>query len=225
VNAGSYIPVHNHPEQYTRNRYPLSVIGELIEIDSPLAGAHQQRNLALAIAAAVELRNNYSYNIGPIDVQAGIRDTIWPARLESIAGAGGRADVLLDVGHNPAGAWALRAAVSQRDQGQPLTLVFGCLKDKPAVELAQILFPLFAKVVLTPVDSPRSASVQDLLAAARITGSDAEATTDAIAAMDRAFAITPTHGLIVVTGSVYLVGQVRPLLVPAHAVAGEPLKV
>ena len=152
-------------------------MGELIAIDSPLAGAHQQRNLALAIAAAVELRNNHGYNISPIDIQAGIRDTIWPARLEHIAGNGGRADVLLDVGHNPAGAWALRAAVSHLDHGQPLTLIFGCLNDKPIAELAQILFPLFDHVIVTPVDSPRSASVQDLLAAARLTGSDVEAAT------------------------------------------------
>jgi dihydrofolate synthase/folylpolyglutamate synthase len=225
VNAASYIPVHNHPEQYTRNRYPLSVMGELIGIDSPLAGAHQQRNLALAIAAAVELRNNHGYNITPIDIQAGIRDTVWPARLEHIAGNGGRADVLLDVGHNPAGAWALRAAVSHLDHGQSLTLVFGCLKDKPAVELAQILFPLFGKVVVTPVDSPRSASVEDLLAAARTTGSEAEAATGAVNAVERALQLTPAHGLVVVTGSVYLVGQVRQLLVATQATPREPVKV
>jgi dihydrofolate synthase / folylpolyglutamate synthase len=225
VNAASYVPVHNHPEQYTRNRYPLSVMGELIRIDSPLAGAHQQRNLALAIAAAVELSNNQDYNITPIDIQAGIRDTVWPARLEYIPGNGERADVLLDVGHNPAGAWALRAAVSHLDHGQPLTLVFGCLKDKPAAELGQILFPLFSKVVLTPVDSPRSASVEDLLAAAQITGSEAEATADAVRALARALVLTPLPGLVVVTGSVYLVGQVRPLLLSERTAPSEPLKV
>jgi dihydrofolate synthase/folylpolyglutamate synthase len=225
INAAGYIPVHNHPEQYTRNRYPLSVMGELIGIDSPLAGAHQQRNLALAIATAVELRNNHGYNITPIDIQAGIRDTVWPARLEHVAGDGGRADVLLDVGHNPAGAWALRAAVSHLDQGQPLTLVFGCLKDKPAAELAQILFPLFGKVVLTPVDTSRSASIEDLMAAAETTGSEVEAATGALSALERAFELTPAHGLVVVTGSVYLVGQVRPWLVTAHAAPTEPLKV
>jgi dihydrofolate synthase/folylpolyglutamate synthase len=225
VNAAGYVPVHNHSEQYVRNRYPLSVMGELMGIDSPLAGAHQQRNLALAIAAAVELSNNHGYNIGPIDIQAGIRDTVWPARLEYIAGNGERADVLLDVGHNPAGAWALRAAVSQLDHGQPLTLVFGCLKDKPAAELAQILFPLFGKVVVTPVDSPRSASVEDLLAAARSTGSEAEATPGALSALERALELTPFHGLVVVTGSVYLVGQVRALLVSEQTAPSEPLKV
>src|SRR3984957_6415078 len=224
VNAGSYVPVHNHPEEYIRNRYPLSVMGELIDIDSPLAGVHQQRNLALAIATAVELRNNHGYNITSIDIQAGLRDTVWPARLEYIAGAG-RADVLLDVGHNPAGAWALRAAVSHLDKGQPMTLVFGCLKDKPAVELAQILFPLFGKIIVTLVDSPRSASLEDVLAAARITGSDAEGASSAPSALERALDLTPVHGLVVVTGSVYLVGQVRPLLVSAPAASSEPLKV
>jgi dihydrofolate synthase/folylpolyglutamate synthase len=225
VNAASYVPVHNHPEQYTRNRYPLSVMGELIGIDSPLAGAHQQRNLALAIAAAVELRNSNSYNITPIDIQAGIRNTVWPARLELVPGTRDRADVLLDVGHNPAGAWALRAAVSHLDRGQPMTLVFGCLKDKPAVELAQILFPLFGKVMLTPVDSPRTASMEDLLAAAETTGSEVEAAANAAAALERALQLTPVNGLVVVTGSVYLVGQLRPRLVVGVAASEEPLKV
>src|SRR3984885_8101687 len=225
VNAASYVPVHNHPEQYTRNRYPLSVMGELIGIDSPLAGAHQQRNLALAIATAVELKNNHGYNITPIDIQAGIRDTVWPARLEHIAGNGSRADVLLDVGHNPAGAWALRAAVSELDKGQPLTLVFGCHKDKPVAELAQILFPLFGRVVVTPVDSPRSASIKDLVAAARTTGSEVESAPDAVTALERALRITPANGLVVVTGSVYLVGQVRPLLMDSRPAPAEPLEV
>jgi dihydrofolate synthase/folylpolyglutamate synthase len=222
VNAAGYLPVHNHPEQYTRNRYPLSVMGELIAIDSPLAGVHQQRNLALAIASAVELRNNNGYNITAVDIQAGVHDTVWPARLEHIAGNGSRADVLLDVGHNPAGAWALRAAVSRLDQGQPLTVVFGCLKDKPLAEMAQILFPLFRNVVLTAVDSPRTAALEDMLAAARETGSDAEAAADAVSAVERALELTPAHGLVVVTGSIYLVGQVRPLLLASPT---EPLNV
>ena len=224
VNAAAYMPVHNHPEQYTRNRYPLSVMGELIGIDSPLAGAHQQRNLALAIAAAVELKHNHGYNIKPVDVQAGVRDTFWPARLEHIAGHSTRADVLLDVGHNPAGAWALRSAVSQLDDGRPLTLVFSCLNDKPLAEMAQILFPLFGNLVVAPIDTPRSARVEDLLSAAYATGSKVEAAVNGIKALERALEITPAHGLVVVTGSLYLVGQVRPMLVSQSAPA-EPAEV
>jgi len=225
VNAASYIPVHNHPEQYTRNRYPLSVMGELITVDSPLAGAHQQRNLALAIATAVELRNNHSYNLTPIDIQAGVQATVWPGRLELLPGHGSRADVLLDVGHNPAGAWALRAAVSHLDQGQPLTLVFGCRKDKPVAEMAQILFPLFGHIVVTPVDTPRSVTIGELLAAAKTVGNDAEAAATGEDALQRAFAVTPANGLIVVTGSVYLVGQLRPSLISTAPAPAEPLEV
>ncbi|MGC2404303.1 MAG: folylpolyglutamate synthase/dihydrofolate synthase family protein, partial [Acidobacteriaceae bacterium] len=224
VNAAGYVPVHNHPEHYTRNRYPLSVMGELVAIDSPLAGAHQQRNLALAIAAAVELRNNHSYIITPVDIQTGIRDTVWPARLEHIPGRQNRADVLLDVGHNPAGAWALRSAVAQLDHGQALTLVFGCLNDKPIAEMAQILFPLFNKLIVTRVDTPRSAPVEELEAAGRATGSDVEVAQDGVSALERALEVTPAEGLVVVTGSLYLVGQVRPMLVP-QTLEAEPAKV
>jgi dihydrofolate synthase / folylpolyglutamate synthase len=221
VNAASYMPVHNHPEHYTRNRYPLSVMGELIDIDSPLAGAHQQRNLALAIAAAVELRNNHNYDISAIDIQTGIRDTVWPARLEHFPGHDRRADVVLDVGHNPAGAWALRAAISQLDHGQPMTLVFGCLSDKPLAEMAQILFPLFGRLMVTAVNTPRSTPIEDLLAAAAATGSVAEQAEGGIQALERALELTPPGGLVVVTGSLYLVGEVRPALVQLE----EPAKV
>jgi dihydrofolate synthase/folylpolyglutamate synthase len=233
VNAAAYVPMHNpsdFAEEHIRNRYSLTVMGETIDVDSPLAGAHQQRNLALAMATAMELRNNHSYNIGVADIEAGIHDTVWPGRLEHIAGTGDRAGILLDVGHNPAGAWALRAAVSRLDQGQPLTLVFGCLQDKPITELAQILFPLFGQVVLTPVDSPRSASMDDLLAAAQSTASEVSAAKDAVAAVERALQVTPANGLVVVTGSVYLVGEVRSMflasgMVPSPQAPAEPLRV
>ncbi len=141
--------------------------------------------------------------------------TVWPGRLELIPGHGRRADVLIDVGHNPAGAWALRAAVSHLDQGQPLTLVFGCLKDKPVTEMAQILFPLFGHIVVLPVDTPRSASVDDLLAAARGVGSDVEPAASGEAALQQAFAATPVHGLVVVDG-IGLPSRAAAYLVDRH---------
>jgi dihydrofolate synthase/folylpolyglutamate synthase len=105
-----------------------------------------------------------------------------------------------------------------------LTLVFGCLKDKPAPELAQILFPLFGKVVLTPVDSPRSASMEDLVTAAAATGSEVEVSADALGALERALQLTPVNGLVVVTGSVYLVGQLRSRLVAGQSAPVESMK-
>ncbi|MGB9148356.1 MAG: folylpolyglutamate synthase/dihydrofolate synthase family protein, partial [Acidobacteriaceae bacterium] len=151
-----------------RNQYPLTVLGEQILVDSPLGGIHQQRNLALAIAAAVELSTHHGYKITPAHIAEGIRGTRWPGRLERFSFPG-KADVLLDVAHNPAGAWALRAAVSALTSDQSTlhpVLVFGCMKDKAFDEMARILFPLFNRIFVVPVPSPRSASVDDLLAAA-----------------------------------------------------------
>lgn len=220
-----------------RNRYCLQVLGQPIEVDSPLAGVHQQRNIALAIAAAVEIRNSHGYTISPTHIEDGIRHTQWPGRLERCC-IPGKAPVLLDVAHNPAGAWALRAALSnllEQRAGSATSqvslrsepgaarsvLVFGCMKDKAWEEMAQILFPLFDRVIVTPVASPRSATTDDLLRAAAKTGIPATAAHNGHEALESAWYEAGENGLVVVAGSVYLVGEIRPLL-HQHAAVTVP---
>lgn len=102
-----------------RNVYDLVIEGGVVHVDSPLAGQHQQRNVALAIATAIELRSNHTLADGRAiaipnaAIEEGVRETEWPGRLELIAGRAGHAPLLLDVAHNPAGAWTLRAALAQ----------------------------------------------------------------------------------------------------------------
>lgn len=212
VNAAEYIPLRTTEHDGSRNRYSVQVDGQLIEIDSPLAGQHQQRNIALAIATAIELRNSNGYKLTPANIASGAANTRWPGRLEQFVTVTGT-DVLLDVGHNPAGAWALRSALHSASSGRetktPKTLIFSCLRDKAIAEMAQILFPVFDHVLLTTVDSPRSASLDELATAAAATGALFETLPDANAALARAQDLTPAGGLIVVTGSVYLVGKLR----------------
>ena len=119
---------------------------------------------------------------------------------------------ILDVAHNPAGAWALRAGLrSVLREDDPRTLVFSCLRDKPVTEMAQILFPLFDQVIVAPIHTARAASLDDLLAAARWNGTPAiaaESVSEALRlAQDRS-----AGGVAVVSGSVYLVGEARSLL-------------
>jgi dihydrofolate synthase / folylpolyglutamate synthase len=205
INATAALPYDTSAVTNTRNRYPLDMDGLHIEVDSPLAGQHQQRNIALAITAALELRNIYSYDIDAEAISAGIRQTRWLARLEKFTHHG--RSILLDVGHNPAGAWTLRAALSA-EKYPPRNLIFGCLDDKPVEELAQILFPLFDRVLLVPVPSPRAATGDRLLAAANTTGTAATLEPNLAAALT-ASADQDT----VITGSVYLVGEARALLI------------
>jgi dihydrofolate synthase/folylpolyglutamate synthase len=207
--------VHRHPDTYT-----VEVLGTPVEIASPLHGAHQHRNIALAIAAAVELAISHGFPITAKSIADGIRNTRWPARLESITtlSTEGSAPTqwVLDVAHNPAGAWALRSGLRDMLPDQQFgTLVFSCLHDKPVNEMAQILFPLFKQVIFAPIYSSRATPMRDLLAAATATGTPALAAASVGQAIELADEETLPAGAcktIVVSGSVYLVGDVRARL-------------
>ena len=221
INAAEFIPhtpAHGHgdtPQSFFHNQYSLTLDHQPLEVDSPLPGHHQRRNLALAISAAATLRNQKSYNITNANIEAGIRNTRWPGRLELLP-----PNLLLDVAHNPAGAWTLRAAIAQLPSEQPRTLIFSCLRDKNLTEMAQILLPLFDSsssdrpsdhIVLVPINNPRAAAVEDLQAAAQTLEIPAQTASSAAAALEQARAITPPGGLIIATGSVYLIGELRHL--------------
>ena len=220
INAMEYIPSRDAAPGF-RNDYWLQALDGPLHVQSPLNGGHQQRNLALAIAAAVELRNQYGYKIGDEVVARGIRETVWPGRLELLPATAARPAVLLDVAHNAAGAWTLRAALSalERELYMQLqlqkTLLFGCLADKPLEELAQVLFTAFRgadKIVLTRPNSPRAAAPAQLAEIAASLGVQALVVEEPRDALKEALAATPRDGLLVCAGSVYLVGELRPLL-------------
>jgi dihydrofolate synthase/folylpolyglutamate synthase len=207
VSAAPYMPPIGAG---TAGPYFVEALGAAIEVDSPLIGAHQHRNLALAIAAAVELAGNHGFPITPAAIAEGIRQTRWPARFERIRRDG--VEWILDVAHNPAGAWALRSGlVGLLSEKHPRCLIFSCLRDKPVAEMAQILFPLFEQVIIPPIHTARAAALDDLLAAACATGTPAVASESVGQALQLAEERTE-GGVIVVSGSVYLVGEARTLL-------------
>ncbi len=197
------------------NRYPLEVMGKRIMVESPLAGRHQLRNLALAIAAAEELHNQGTVQITPETIAQGIRKTQWPGRFQVVPAAGDNPEYVLDVAHNPAGAWALRSTLSAAYQdGREITIVFGVMRDKAVQEITEILFPIAGHVIATHAINPRSASPEEIRkAAARVTaGTDIEEAEDVASALDRARKIAGTPGLVVVTGSIYIVGEAMRML-------------
>jgi dihydrofolate synthase/folylpolyglutamate synthase len=140
-----------------------------------------------------------------------------------MAARGDHAPLLLDVAHNPAAAWALRAALAQLPEELPRTLIFSCLADKPIDELAQILLLLFDSssgdaarardhVVLAPIQNARAATVEQLLEAARKLDVPAQAAMNLAEALKLARELTPKVGVIVATGSLFLVGELRELV-------------
>ncbi len=115
--------------------------------------------------------------------------------------------MVLDVAHNPAGAWALRSALSETFPGRELTLVFAAMRDKAVQEMAEILFPIADHVVVTKVANPRAAATSELLQAASRTGTAVYEEQRVADALKRARELSKPEGLIVVTGSIFLVGE------------------
>jgi dihydrofolate synthase/folylpolyglutamate synthase len=202
-----------------RNRFPLAVMSQEIVIDFPLPGRHQLRNLALAITAAEEL-NRCGFRILPQHVEQGVRNTRWPGRFEILPATPGFPEMVLDVAHNPAGAWALRSALSTFYEDRPLTLVFGAMQDKAIHEIASILFPLAERVIATQSGNPRAAAPHELAELGRHTQTEILEEPSVKAALNKARSLAGSGGVVVITGSIYIVGEALGLLAPSQAPQG-----
>jgi dihydrofolate synthase/folylpolyglutamate synthase len=189
-------------------RYPLQVMGQQILVQTSLVGRHQLRNVALAIAAAVELNEQGFGGVTAKSIERGIRETRWPGRLQVIAARSGWPEMVIDVAHNPAGAWALRSALSERYEDRRLIFVFGAMRDKAISEMAEILFPLADRVIATRPENPRAASPEEIQQAGARTGAEIEVIEDVQRAVERARELSDAGTVVVVTGSIYLVGEV-----------------
>jgi dihydrofolate synthase/folylpolyglutamate synthase len=199
-------------------RYPLEVMGREILVETGLVGRHQLRNVALAIAAAVELSERFS-GITAETIERGIRETRWPGRFQQVA-VPEWPEIVFDVAHNPAGAWALRSALSERYAERRLIFVFGAMRDKAIAEMTEVLFPLAESVVVTRAENPRSASPEEIREAAARTSVEILMAADVEAALAAAKSLARlgAEAVIVITGSIYLVGEAMRVLGDARAV-------
>ena len=195
-------------------RYPLFVMGHPILVETSLVGRHQLRNVALAIAAAEELSKQGFAGITPETIERGIRETRWPGRFQVLAARPAWPEVVFDVAHNPAGAWALRSALSERYGDRPLLFVFGAMRDKAISEMTAILFPLAERVIATRAENPRSATPEEIRQAGARTGTEIELAADIAAALEQArnWAAARPRAVVVVSGSIYLVGEAMRVL-------------
>lgn len=176
-----------------------SLVGDL-----SLRGAHQVENAEVSILVADALRTYFS--IRDQDISAGLRSAIHPGRLEY------QDNFLLDGAHNVAGAEAL-AAYLDEFVDKPITMIFGAMKEKDISKIAKILWPRAERVILTRPANTRALSPDGLLAQApaSIDRSKVVETENVADALEKAREVTPAGGMILVTGSLYLVGEVKKL--------------
>jgi len=185
----------------------------------PLAGEHQKLNAALALATIQTLQEKIA--VSGAQIRTGLAVVEWPGRLQLVTLKSGQ-KILLDGAHNPAGAKALRAALeaapaagpASRDNnlkragpeaGAPITLILGVLRDKDWRHICETLAPLAARIFAVPVSSERSANAEELAEACRKANPSGKVI--ASHSLGKALDQSAGDGLVIITGSLYLVGE------------------
>jgi dihydrofolate synthase/folylpolyglutamate synthase len=175
-----------------------------------LLGEHQAANASVAVACVEHLRAQ-GFHIPDAAVATGLAEVIWPARLEVLSR---QPMVVLDCAHNVASAAALVETLQSSFPPGRRLLLFAGSSDKDIFGMFRVLAPHFDHAFLTRyTDNPRSVSPEDLLTWWRGAG-DRPALTCATPALawKAAQEMACKVDLICVTGSVFLAGEMRPML-------------
>jgi dihydrofolate synthase/folylpolyglutamate synthase len=167
---------------------------------TPLAGVFQERNAALAVRAAQELRPVLP-RITDTSIERGVAATRWRGRLEKFKRGGKQ--IWIDGGHNAHAIRAILPFIAERIP-TPRLLVFGIMSDKDVGDVTALLFPLFESIITTEPYPPRSVDAGDLVAIAQRMSIDAAAEPEPSRAIARA--LDSSYRSIVIAGSLYLAG-------------------
>jgi dihydrofolate synthase/folylpolyglutamate synthase len=170
-----------------------------------LAGRFQLQNAMNAVAAARNLAAR-GYRITQTAIEQGIASAVWPGRLEKLQS---RPDIYVDGAHNPGAARELAAFWEENFADRKIFLLYAALRDKAVDEIAGVLFPHAAEVVFTEPRTSRAISASQLSEIAAHHASRSTVIPDAEQALDYLLSKAAPQDAIFVTGSLYLVGQLR----------------
>ena len=171
-----------------------------------LRGRHQLANASLALAA-LELVNEY-FPVPQVALRYGLETVQWPGRLELISE---RPLVILDGAHNPEGVRALADALIELRQGRKIKLLFATMADKEWQLMLEILAKLADEIIFTRVSMERSAD-PELLAKNIPVPIPSRVIQDSQTALAALLDRAQPDDILVVAGSLYLLGEVRPRL-------------
>ena len=187
------------------------------DVSLGLAGRHQIENAQTALMIAFVLLYRWGFDITDDHLLDGLENARHPGRLEWLNHEGNR--ILLDGAHNPGGAKALSDHLSLAYSDSKITLVFGMMEDKNVEAVAELLFPQMENIILTRPNNPRAVDPEELAVIAQeIVGpSKVFVVPDVADAIDSALQITsgypaPQFSFTCVSGSLYLVGEVKNIL-------------
>lgn len=183
---------------------PLTLVTEPCELPLGLSGPHQRWNAALALAAL----RAAGLDLPPKVLEEGLKQVEWPARFQRL-----RADVILDGAHNLDAARVLASAWREQFPNQKATIVFGAVAGKDITAVLHELAPLAAEWHFTHFDSPRAMTAEELHAILGASDVPVHCHPNLAAALEATREASPR----LITGSLYLAGEVIAAFSPDHA--------
>jgi len=187
-----------------RFRYD-GIRGNFSQLQTNLIGRHQYRNAAVALAA-VELLQERGFAIPEAAIRQGLTGVRWPGRLEEVSS---RPRLILDGAHNPAAAAILAKALDRDLSYDRLILVLGVMADKDITGILNRLVPRADVVIFSRPRYDRAAGPEILESLAKNGPQETYVIPDLAAALAKAQSVAADNDLIVVTGSLFTVGEAR----------------
>ncbi|MBA4123283.1 MAG: bifunctional folylpolyglutamate synthase/dihydrofolate synthase [Acidobacteria bacterium] len=177
------------------------------DVNLGLRGRHQIENARLALQLAEVLKNNFNFTLSKSEIVEGLETAEHKGRLEFYQ------NILFDGAHNVAGAKALKEYLDEFIN-QPVTLVFGAMRDKDLSPIAAILFPKAETLILTKPNNERSMETSELLkiVPTAFDQKNVKLAETVAEAITTAKLVTKETELILITGSLYLVGEAQEIL-------------
>ncbi|NLM05144.1 MAG: bifunctional folylpolyglutamate synthase/dihydrofolate synthase [Clostridiales bacterium] len=190
--------------------FSVEILGQEYEdMKIKLAGKHQIYNACTALTALEVLRQFRNIEIDKDDVYEGMFTTNWMGRLEIL---NKNPLTIIDGAHNLQGAIALKESIETYLNGHKITLIVGMLRDKDIKGLLRNIIPLVDKVIVTKVNNPRTMAVDDLAKELVSFGKKIYVVKDIDGAINKAYEITESTDAILITGSLYMIGEARTII-------------
>ena len=197
VTAATGEPLKIIREVAEKNNSPIYEVNRPAEVEINLRGEFQKMNAAVAIQTAKVL------GVADEKIFAGLKKVSWAGRFEIIG------DVIIDGAHNPHGAKALRESLDKNFPEGRRIFIFGALADKNIDEMIKILFREKDFVIATLPNSERAENIEKLCHRLKNFGVDCVAAENISDAVDK---LKNFDGVKIVAGSLYLIGEVRKIL-------------
>jgi dihydrofolate synthase/folylpolyglutamate synthase len=178
-----------------------------------LKGRFQYRNAALALLALEILKKKKGIPLSDEAIQLGLANPLWPGRLEEVAS---HPTIILDGAHNPSAMRSLAQAIGNDFDFEKLILVVGIMGDKDITHILAAIVPLAHKVIYTRPAYYRAANPHYLMDVAKELSNNGEVHVPLSKAIERARDMADKKDLIVITGSLFTVGEAKSYFDPLH---------